>query len=352
MTLKTADRVFETSTTTGTGTLTLQGPVAGFQSFVTGVGNGAKVPYTITQADAFGVIVSWECGTGTVTDAASDTLSRTTVLRSSYSNAPVNFGSGTKNVYLGFIADVVPTRDENLNFIEGFGVVAGTANALTLTLPVVPKGYSDGMTIKGFATNANTAGATTINVNSLGSKNIKVNGADPAANVLTNGGYFEAVYKSASGWFELRGTLPVASDTVAGIIEIATDAEFRTGTATDRGTTPANVKAGLGFTKIFESAEQTVTNNTVVSVAHSLGAFPKLVMVTLRAKNAVLGFSVGDEVPLAKDNDYTNGGASVGFNATNIWAGVNNAPFVQRKDNGLMAQITLTDWRFVMRAWA
>ncbi|PSL23481.1 hypothetical protein [Dyadobacter jiangsuensis] len=203
MTLKTADRVFETSTTTGTGTLSLGGPVDGFQAFVTGVGSGAKVPYTITQADISGVIVSWECGIGTVTDASPDTLARNTVLKSSNANAPVNFGSGTKNVYLGFIADIVPTRDENLNFIEHFGVVGGTANALTLTLPVAPKAYSDAMTIRGFATQANAAGALQVNVNSLGNKNIKVNGVDPAANVLAVGGYFEAVYKPVSGWFEL-----------------------------------------------------------------------------------------------------------------------------------------------------
>lgn len=211
MTLKTADRVFETSTTTGTGTLILAGPVAGFQAFVTGVGNGAKVPYTITQADVSGVIVSWECGIGTVTDASPDTLARNTVLRSSNANSAVAFGSGTKNVYLGFIADVVPTRDENLNFIEHFGVVGGAANALTLTLPVAPKGYSDGMIIRGFATQANAAGALQINTNALGNKNIKVNGLDPAANVLTVGGYFEAIYKTAAGWFELITPASVGS---------------------------------------------------------------------------------------------------------------------------------------------
>lgn len=237
MTLKTSDRVFETTTTTGTGIKTLLGPVSGFQSFVTGVGNGAKVPYTITQADAFGVIVSWECGIGTVTDAASDTLTPNTVLRSSNANAAVNFGAGTKNVYLGFIADVVPTRDENLNFIEGFWAVTGTANALSFTLPVAPKAYSDGMIIRGFATLANAAGATTVNVNSLGNKNVKVNGADPAASVLIVGGYFEAVYKAASGWFEI----------VSQVLGFASQAEAVAGTENTKVMTALRTKqAKLG----------------------------------------------------------------------------------------------------------
>ena len=76
-----ADRVKETTTTTGTGTINLAGAVAAFQTFVAGIGNGNTCYYAITSGN------NWEVGLGTVTDASPDTLSRTTILASSKSSA-------------------------------------------------------------------------------------------------------------------------------------------------------------------------------------------------------------------------------------------------------------------------
>ena len=88
------DRVQETTTTTGTGTVTLAGAVSGFQSFAA-IGNGNNTFYTI--ADASGT--SWEVGIGTYTSSGT-TLSRDTVLSSSNSGSLVNFSAGTKNVFV------------------------------------------------------------------------------------------------------------------------------------------------------------------------------------------------------------------------------------------------------------
>ena len=102
MTVTLADRVRETSTTTGTGTLDLAGAVTGFVGFVAGAGDGSTVPYFVEAVDGDGVPTGdWEAGEGVVTDAATDTLSRATVLASSNSGSLVNFSAGTKNVYLG-----------------------------------------------------------------------------------------------------------------------------------------------------------------------------------------------------------------------------------------------------------
>ena len=87
------DRVQETTTSTGTGTIDLDGAVTGFESFVSGIGNSNTTYYTISSDS------EWEVGIGTVTDAATDTLSRTTVLSSSNSGSLVNFSAGTKNVF-------------------------------------------------------------------------------------------------------------------------------------------------------------------------------------------------------------------------------------------------------------
>lgn len=87
-----ADRVQETTLTTGTGALTLLGAVSGFQSFsVIGVGNTTY--YTITDATTN----AWEVGVGTV---GISSLTRDTVLASSNANALVSFGTGSKAVFV------------------------------------------------------------------------------------------------------------------------------------------------------------------------------------------------------------------------------------------------------------
>ena len=77
------DRVKETSTTTGTGTFDLAGASQDFISFVSGVGNTNTTYYCIanTGTDEF------EVGVGTVTDAATDTLSRDTVISNNLGTA-------------------------------------------------------------------------------------------------------------------------------------------------------------------------------------------------------------------------------------------------------------------------
>ena len=88
------DRVKETSTTQGTGDITLAGAVNGFQTFQTGVGNSNTTYYSIYNQGT----TEWEVGLGTL-DATSANLTRTTVISSSNSDAAVNFTSGTKDVF-------------------------------------------------------------------------------------------------------------------------------------------------------------------------------------------------------------------------------------------------------------
>jgi len=90
-----ADRVQETTTSTGTGTITLAGAANGFQSFAV-IGDGNTTTYTI--ADATGS--DWEVGIGTYTTSSGTQLSRDIVLSSSNSGSLVNFSAGTKNVFV------------------------------------------------------------------------------------------------------------------------------------------------------------------------------------------------------------------------------------------------------------
>ena len=87
-----ADRVKETTTTTGTGTITLAGATTGYQSF-SAIGNGNTTYYTIAGQGSS----EWEVGIGTYTSAGT-TLSRDTILASSNSGSAVNFSAGTKEI--------------------------------------------------------------------------------------------------------------------------------------------------------------------------------------------------------------------------------------------------------------
>lgn len=96
MALVLADRVRETTTTAGTGTVTLAGAVTGFQSF-SAVGNGNTTYYTIAGQGTS----EWEVGIGTYTSSGT-TLSRDSVLASSNSGSKVNFSAGTKDVFVTY----------------------------------------------------------------------------------------------------------------------------------------------------------------------------------------------------------------------------------------------------------
>ena len=91
------DRVKETTTTTGTGTVTLGGASTGFQAFSV-IGDGNSTYYTIAGGSEF------EVGIGTYT-ASGTTLSRDVVLESSNSGNLVNFSAGTKDVFVTYPAE-------------------------------------------------------------------------------------------------------------------------------------------------------------------------------------------------------------------------------------------------------
>ena len=93
MALVLADRVRETTTTTGTVAVVLAGAYPSFQSFLAAVGNGNTTYYAISNLAAG----EWEVGVGTYTSSG-NTLSRDTVLSSSNAGSPVNFSAGSKDV--------------------------------------------------------------------------------------------------------------------------------------------------------------------------------------------------------------------------------------------------------------
>ncbi len=102
------DRVKETTTTTGTGTVSLAGAVTGFETFAAGIGNSNTVYYCIAHQDQ----AEFEVGLGTLDGDSSD-LARTTVISSSNSDSAVDFSSGTKDVFCTIPASKLIFEDAN-----------------------------------------------------------------------------------------------------------------------------------------------------------------------------------------------------------------------------------------------
>ena len=129
MALVIRDRVKETTTTTGTGTITLGGAADGFQSFSV-VGNGNSTYYAIADPAAG----DWEVGIGTYT-ASGTTLSRDTILESSNSGSAVDFAAGSKDVFCTYAAEKAVTgssvfAESDATITEDYTITTGR-NAVT-----------------------------------------------------------------------------------------------------------------------------------------------------------------------------------------------------------------------------
>ena len=106
MVLVVADRVQETTSTTGTSDYTLLGAEPGFQSFGDVMANADTTYYAITDD------TDWEVGIGTYSTTG-PTMARTTILSSSNSDAAVSWSAGTKKIFLSYAAERSVYLDES-----------------------------------------------------------------------------------------------------------------------------------------------------------------------------------------------------------------------------------------------
>lgn len=106
MALVVADRVQETTSTTGTSDYVLLGAAAGYQSFGAVLANADTTYYAITND------TDWEVGIGTYSTTG-PTLARTTILASSNGGSAVNWGVGVKNIFISYAASKASFFDAN-----------------------------------------------------------------------------------------------------------------------------------------------------------------------------------------------------------------------------------------------
>lgn len=174
MALVLADRVRETTTTTGTGSVTLGGAYTGFQTFSAAIGNTNTTYYTIANV----VTGEWEVGIGTYTSSG-NTLSRDTVLSSSNAGSPVIFGSGTKDVF-------VTQPAERAVYVVGSNVVAENSATVPNSLLANSSVTLGSTSVSLGATASTLAGLTSVAAtNFTGAFDGVLGGVAPAAATVT-----------------------------------------------------------------------------------------------------------------------------------------------------------------------
>ena len=130
MAFVTADRVLDSSTSTGTGAFVVSGtPAAGYQTFSSVMSVGDTCYYSIQGQTTS----EWEVGLGTYSSA--NTLTRTTIYSSSNFGSAVTFSAGTKNVFMTMAASRSPQLDPSGN-VTALGTPASIALTNATSLPL------------------------------------------------------------------------------------------------------------------------------------------------------------------------------------------------------------------------
>lgn len=164
------DRVQESTTTAGTGPITLGGAVAGFQSFAV-VGNGNTTFYCVVDTQ----VGSWEVGIGTYSTTG-PTLARTTILSNSNGNTtPITLSSSanTKSVFVTYPSETSVNLDASGNVTALGNVTSGTWQGTTVGVAYGGTGVTS------------SSGANSVVLRDA-NQNIQVNSVNQALEVTTS----------------------------------------------------------------------------------------------------------------------------------------------------------------------
>lgn len=206
MALILADRVLETSTTTGSGNFTLAGAITGFRAFSAVCANNDTAYYYISGVDGSGVpTAEWETGLGTW--GTGNLLTRTTVQASSNAGSAVNFSAGTKRVAISLTAGslkaiVAPARRAVSGTTDT--LVVGDANNYVDYTNASAIAVSITTAFDGLSTNLSwPASAGTITLTPTG---VTLNGSGSAM-VLSQAGGALSIMEAGTNAFRVVGSI-------------------------------------------------------------------------------------------------------------------------------------------------
>jgi hypothetical protein len=290
MALVVNDRVKETSTTTGTGTFTLDGAVSGFETFSSAIGNTNTTYYAIVNSNG-----EFEVGLGTV---GAGTLSRDTIISSSNSDAAENFTAGTKNVFVTLPAskavildssgNIVANNGSNLTNLNASNLASGTVDNARLDADLAAIGGLTSAADKGIQfTGSGTAG--TFDLTTAGKA--LLDDADAAAQRTTLG----------LGSIATLNTVTLTTDTTGDYVASITAGEGITGAASGEGSTPT---LAIDLNELTTSTAD--ADGDFFAVVDSVGAQKKLT----KGNIAISGFN--------NDSGFIDGSS---LNADNLSSG-------------------------------
>jgi hypothetical protein len=274
MALVLADRVRESTNTTGTGTVTLTGAVTGFASFADQIGNGNTTYYTITDG------TNWEVGVGTYN---TNTLSRDTVLDSS-TGSKINFTAGLKDVFVTLPAEKVATIDTAVTSVTATAPVTssgGTTPNIALTTSgansVVLRDANQNITtnclFEGFTSQA--ASGTTIVLIASSVQNWQITGSGgqvirlPNATTLPSGATFTFNNNQSSGAITVQNnsSTTVATINSGGYVTVVLlDNSIAAGSWDRHDSTPSNVSWSTNTLDYPGSITSATWNGTAVAI--------------------------------------------------------------------------------------
>lgn len=354
MSLVLADRVFETSTTQGTGTLNLAGAPTKFQTFVSGVGDGAVVPYFIDDN------VDWEVGIGTVTAGSPDTLSRDTILASSNSGAAVFWNSDQINVRLFPAAMLTPTLRSANVWTE-----ANTfQKALTLQGPLQLEDDGE-LTISSGSITVTGSNHTIDTESDAASDDLDTISGGADGQIVTlraNNEGRTVVFKHGTGNIKTAyGGDITLDETEKTVVLIYDDALSSWVVLAAPGVNPQDYYDtgeidtkfdDLGFTQVVESGLLVMTSGTSITFAHGLGVIPENVVLEIECQTAEFGYSVGDVLEISHQASDVGTGCTIEKDATNVIVRIGSANIgvANQSAGNATATITGANWRMRIKA--
>lgn len=325
MALIRADRVKESSTSTGTGAFTLAGADSTYRTFA----SVCAVADTVYYAIAHRTSNEWEVGLGTY--SATNTLTRTTVHASSNANAAVSFSAGTKDVLLALTktqletyASLAGTETLTNKTISGANNTitnVSLSTGVTGTLPLASGGtgtttaqlamnalagaVTSGSYLRGNGTNVvmatiQAADVPTLNQNTTGTASGSVSGTVSyvpkftGTNVVGNSVIYETGSNVGVGATALSGRLHVKSS--------------------GAGTWPLYLENSNG--SILGGFYQTNTSNCGLYLADSTGTYSLAIAAQSSATsyiNTGANFGIGTTTPSAQLHVTTPAAATKGL---------------------------------------